>query len=580
MNRNTSEPLFDLAVQWPKFPVVAAAATLGHGLYLANSTLGPSAGRGLFASQAFAKGQVITWYDGILIETHTAFWLRDNHLATHIHTLIRGKVFIEGNVQPTKGMGAGPYANDPRNATMVNAKFEACFPDLLVVKSTKNIVSGDEIFVTYDNAYWNMFKHLLDASDPPAVNGNIQPDLIGGKGRRAVGGVMPTIETWPDIVHGQWCRILQARGTVFIPYVHTPPPSLDDEEIPCDDEFQGWDECPDDVIGKWVHELLFPSVVIDENINKLKQLMHEVGVITYLRFLQVLDSFINTHTKVWGLKNVLLKKKKMGTKNAGQTDCIIITSTKSMQLVGCQGVKLVVFNHGRKKYPTLQLPKPLGRIDGANSYFHVRVHKLMCLYHNGWPTETPYCCHHICGNDECINHAHLTWITPTENTQDELRNRGARLGRWSGERNFKGRFIDGHHLCNVVNAPTNGWYNRDSVTRNPPSPTQSTIHIDSHRITRAVSKGKAMARPVHHETVPKAKSGRAAHPPLRINEPQPGQGVGASQTDSDSDEGETAQQQMQARLYDADRHAGGAGGSGTGRQQGRYHTGGSLKRMF
>lgn len=68
------------------------------------------------------------------------------------------------------------------------------------------------------------------------------------------------------------------------------------------------------------------------------------------------------------------------------------------------------FGCGHNGYPSF------GR-DGKSTY----VHRLMCERRNGPPPTPEHHAAHECGNPKCVNEAHLSWKTNSENQHDRSR---------------------------------------------------------------------------------------------------------------------------------------------------------------
>ncbi len=131
-------------LQWP-------GATIGNGLEVSESRL-HDAGRGLFATTEFFKGDVITTYDGEHIDKDDAL-MRD--VKTHMASIC-SRCVIDGIKTPRDGAGGGSFVNDPRSCTMRNAKFRRVDEGYksnygVHLVATRDILRGEEIYASYGN---------------------------------------------------------------------------------------------------------------------------------------------------------------------------------------------------------------------------------------------------------------------------------------------------------------------------------------------------------------------------------------------------------------------------------------------
>ena len=139
------------------------------------TSVAPSAisggGQGLFATQHIPRNSIITRYSGAIVSTQEARELRDQGRSTHTRTLTLQHNAIQGirsqewdridNIL-RRFVGKGSLANDARNTQYSNnAIFHTTtLPgntavSLIVLKATRNIKKGEEIFVSYGAGYWN-----------------------------------------------------------------------------------------------------------------------------------------------------------------------------------------------------------------------------------------------------------------------------------------------------------------------------------------------------------------------------------------------------------------------------------------
>jgi uncharacterized protein len=126
----------------------------------------PKAGRGLFAGRAFSKGELITEYDGELISCSEA---KTRKIQTHICKVSSHQMCIDAfNIRLDRGRGGASFANDPRNNEKYNCKFTAVHTtigvprsghqdmDRVFLEATRNILAGEELYVSYGDDYWEL----------------------------------------------------------------------------------------------------------------------------------------------------------------------------------------------------------------------------------------------------------------------------------------------------------------------------------------------------------------------------------------------------------------------------------------
>ncbi|KAJ1614878.1 putative SET domain-containing protein [Cryptosporidium canis] len=137
-------------------------STLFDGVYTQRSTLGRSAGLGLFSDRHFERNDIITEFVGWVIDRKEALRLRSEGKATHICDLVKPSLYLDGEKDPKPYIGGGSFANDgstflggPGN----NSKFWKWYDERegrsrVFLKATQEIHPGEEIFVGYCKDYW------------------------------------------------------------------------------------------------------------------------------------------------------------------------------------------------------------------------------------------------------------------------------------------------------------------------------------------------------------------------------------------------------------------------------------------
>jgi SET domain-containing protein len=139
------------------FPVLG-----GNDIEVKTSTI-KGAGNGLFAMRHFRKNEVITFYDGDLIDWKEAMDLRKDNNSTHVRTIHFGHCAIDGLKLPKSGRGGGSFANDGTKDTLNNSAFKIHFQkeyakDVVFLKATRAIMIGEEIFLNYGMGYWRNIR--------------------------------------------------------------------------------------------------------------------------------------------------------------------------------------------------------------------------------------------------------------------------------------------------------------------------------------------------------------------------------------------------------------------------------------
>jgi hypothetical protein len=119
-------------------------SSIGKGVSVKRSEL-PRAGKGLFATKEYERGDFITWYEGDRITEDDANDLDKLGLATHI-CRIGGVVMDARNVECVNGKGGASWANS--NPAYTNSRF-VVYNFVIYLKATRKIRNGDEIYVFY-----------------------------------------------------------------------------------------------------------------------------------------------------------------------------------------------------------------------------------------------------------------------------------------------------------------------------------------------------------------------------------------------------------------------------------------------
>jgi uncharacterized protein len=123
----------------------------------------PSAGKGLWAEKNFKRNEVIVKYEGEVIswkECERRNQAQDGFGDYYLY-ISKNKCI---DAQYTT-WAPGRYANDASGLRRIvglrnNARYEIIKGEA-VIKASRNIKSGEEIFVSYGRGYWNTMKKEL-----------------------------------------------------------------------------------------------------------------------------------------------------------------------------------------------------------------------------------------------------------------------------------------------------------------------------------------------------------------------------------------------------------------------------------
>lgn len=163
----------------------------------------PGAGDGLYADRNFQRHELITFYDGPVINFAAASLLPPE-LRTHARTLRVGVSLIIGNVDAATltvitrreqklGKGGGAFLNDAWGSPydnnceyyLVTAPVDdGIYTRFVAIRALRDIAAGEELFVSYGEPYWkraysgpngdgdgdfSIEKYVLPRDQPPAA---------------------------------------------------------------------------------------------------------------------------------------------------------------------------------------------------------------------------------------------------------------------------------------------------------------------------------------------------------------------------------------------------------------------------
>lgn len=77
----------------------------------------------MWATKRFERNELVTEYQGKLIDHEKALKLRNRGLHTHVRVLNSMHLYIDGLKQPEAGRGGASFANDARDPDITNSMF-------------------------------------------------------------------------------------------------------------------------------------------------------------------------------------------------------------------------------------------------------------------------------------------------------------------------------------------------------------------------------------------------------------------------------------------------------------------------
>jgi hypothetical protein len=145
--RSQADPAAGLLDVYYQHCTKVGAHTLGDGLVQADSK--KCGCRGLFAERGMPKGVVITGFSGVLISVAAAKKLREEHKSQYLVTFLRGVYVFNANPNPQPGELCGQAVNHAMVAGSANSVLKPCDHGGMVLYTTRQIASGEEILYDY-----------------------------------------------------------------------------------------------------------------------------------------------------------------------------------------------------------------------------------------------------------------------------------------------------------------------------------------------------------------------------------------------------------------------------------------------
>lgn len=159
---------------WRSEPALRTVCALDQGVRAAPSGL-PAAGLGLWTQRRFAKGDLVTWYDGPCVEPPCLAAAKEHGqgeeeegedrrcpITSHWKSL-RHDLVIDGLRTPRAGHGGASFANDGRDQVPANVAYVlwqpahhggAALPPACYLRALRELRAGEELFVSYGRGYW------------------------------------------------------------------------------------------------------------------------------------------------------------------------------------------------------------------------------------------------------------------------------------------------------------------------------------------------------------------------------------------------------------------------------------------
>ena len=187
-------------------------ARIGHGIALRESTIA-GAGTGAFVTRAYREGEFVTFYAGWLLsrarfDAGPAAWRSHARALILLEWVIVGSHDEEGHeiedpARSRVGAGAGAYCNDARDEARNNVEYMSVDSPanqarifapthtpllpaerLIVLRATRDLAPGDEIFVSYGDNYWARVEPERNTADKLGPSGKRDAEDVGGIFRR------------------------------------------------------------------------------------------------------------------------------------------------------------------------------------------------------------------------------------------------------------------------------------------------------------------------------------------------------------------------------------------------------------
>jgi hypothetical protein len=162
------------------YAIRALLPSIGDGISIGESDIA-GAGRGLFAMRDFAEGEIVTFYDGPVIEKPARTWQVPARFRTHTRALYMGRMLIVGNfghfneVRP--GTGGGAFINAEYGTDRVpNVEFYHIdvpgrefiqHPEnrVMAIRALRSIAAGEEFVISYGRKYGEVSAQNVDDPD-------------------------------------------------------------------------------------------------------------------------------------------------------------------------------------------------------------------------------------------------------------------------------------------------------------------------------------------------------------------------------------------------------------------------------
>jgi SET domain len=166
-----------MASEWRR-SMLATLPVVGNGNEIKKSNV-PNAGLGLFVTRDFDMGACVGYWHPTELIPYNDARRHPPEIRTHYRSLFAMRWVIDGKVKDDKDprivlnrLGGAGYTNDLQSQNLNNCEFDWIdwpertdifdFTDLdvriIILRATRPIKAGEELFVSYGADYWSTYK--------------------------------------------------------------------------------------------------------------------------------------------------------------------------------------------------------------------------------------------------------------------------------------------------------------------------------------------------------------------------------------------------------------------------------------
>jgi hypothetical protein len=122
-------------------------------LKYASSTI-PNGGGGVFARRCYRSGDIITVFEGDVVDKTAPLCNNDKDWTVHVCG-----IRVRGSKVPVRGKGLGSFVNGSDEGHKANVRFHVFrSPSLVAVECIRFIRPNQELFVAYGAGYWRRWR--------------------------------------------------------------------------------------------------------------------------------------------------------------------------------------------------------------------------------------------------------------------------------------------------------------------------------------------------------------------------------------------------------------------------------------